>query len=112
MEIVTFAENLSRKEWINKELMASLTTEVFQNMDVKKQEFEVQLLVNGINVPLKWFNSIMTKFEEHINEEAKELFKNYIEDIDLEVQKFDDIIRDIKEDMTNKFNKYVDERNI
>jgi hypothetical protein len=83
---VTFEETLTRKEWLHKELMNSLTGEVITKAS-KDQFYDVKLLVNGIELEPVFFNKIMNNLESFIEGEAQELFKQKYE------QKYDAIER-------------------
>jgi hypothetical protein len=105
---ITFGEALSRKTWLQKELMQSLNDECFNCKEaIEKQEWDVKLVVNGVDVEPKWFNSIMTKLEEHIDVEAKILFERHLEDIQGELEtktkKLLDDIQDIHDDLINGY---------
>lgn len=93
---ITFEEALSRKTWLQKELTQSLTDECFNVKEaLDKQEWDVKLVVNGVEVEPVWFNSIMTKLDEHIEVEAKLLFEQHLEEI--------------KETLENKTKKLLDD---
>lgn len=101
---ITFEEALSRKTWLQKELMESLNDECFSCKEaLEKQEWDVKLVVNGVDVEPVWFNSIMTKLKEHIDAEAKLLFEQHLESIqetlEDKTKKLLDNIQDIHNDL-------------
>lgn len=100
---ITFEEALSRKTWLQKELMQSLSDDCFKTLEPNQDWWDVKLVVNGVEVEPVWFNSIMTKLEEHIDTEAKLLFEQYLEDIqetlENKTKKLLDDMRDIHEDL-------------
>ena len=55
---ITFDETLSRKEWIHRELMESLTDEVISKA-ANDRFYEVKLLVNGIELEPNFFNDLV-----------------------------------------------------
>lgn len=79
--LINFKDALSQKTWLKKELMQSLNDECFINLPEGQDWWDVKLVVNGIDVEPVWFNSIMTKLEEHIEAEAKKMFKEHLEEI-------------------------------
>lgn len=100
---ITFEEALSRKTWLQRELMQSLSDECFNTLEPKQDWWDVKLVVNGVEVEPVWFNSIMTKLEEHIDAEAKLLFEQHLEDIqenlESKTKKLLDDMRDIHDDL-------------
>ena len=88
--------------------MQSLNNECFNVKEaIEKQEWDVKLVVNGIDVEPVWFNSIMTKLEEHIDSEAKILFERHLEHIqgnlETKTKKLLDSMQDIHDDLINSY---------
>jgi len=105
---ITFGEALSRKTWLQKELMQSLTDECLNCKEaIEKQEWDVKLVVNGVDVEPVWFNSIMTKLDEHIEIEAKILFEQHLESIqetlEDKTKKLLGDMQDIHDDLINGY---------
>lgn len=105
---ITFEEALARKTWLTKELMRSLNDECFNVKEaLDKQEWDVKLVVNGVCVEPIWFNSIITKLEEHINTEAKILFEQYLENtrenLETKTKKLLDDMQDIHDDLIESY---------
>lgn len=69
---ITFDETLSRKEWIHRELMESLTDEVISNA-ANDRFYEVKLLVNGIELEPNFFNDLVNNIEKYVDAEAEKL---------------------------------------
>ena len=84
--------------------MRSLNNECFNVKEaLDKRELDVKLVVNGIEIEPLWFNSIMTKLEEHIDAEAKLLFEEHLEHIqetlETKTKKLLDDMQDIHDDL-------------
>ena len=103
---ITFKECLSKSEWLYKELLQSLTTEVFHTIKPNEDFYDVKLVVNGVEIEPVWFNSIMTKFDEHIKAEARIMFNDYLDEIDLKPRDLESMINEITEKMRDKFDNY------
>ena len=71
---VTFQEVLSRKTWLQKEMLNSLTGDIITKAS-EDQFYDVKLLINGIEIEPNIFNDIMNGIEKYVDAEAKELVK-------------------------------------
>lgn len=97
---ITFEETLGRKDWLHKELMASLTGDVI-TAAYQKQSYEVKLLVDGVELEPNLLNKLLTKVEYYIDKEAKVIFEEkYTEMIESLRNKFNNLeitLKDVQE---------------
>lgn len=99
---VTFEETLSRKEWLHKELMNSLTGEVIEK--AKEDRFyDVKLLVNGVEIEPVFYNDIMNGVEKYIDAEAELRIINKLQDIEDQTQKLKEFVDEAIEKIKEKF---------
>jgi len=99
---ITFEEALSRKEWLHTELMYSLTNNLITQAR-GDGFFDVKLLVNGIELEPQVFNKMVNNIENYINEQAKSLVRNKLEEAENKVRKlsemFDAVADKIKDEL-------------
>lgn len=88
---VTFEETTSRKEWLHKELLNSLTPEVIDKA-MEDRFYDVKLLVNGIELEPSFYNSLVSGIEKYVEKEAAELLKAKFELVKEKTQKLSDIV--------------------
>lgn len=98
---ITFEETLSRKEWLHSELMNSLTGEIIEKA-MEDQFYDVKLVVNGIEIEPYLYNDIMNGIENYINQQAKSLIKEKLNEVDNKISQLNGIIDESK-------NKILDE---
>jgi hypothetical protein len=99
---ITFEETLSRKEWLHKELLLSLTPEIIE----KAQEdrfYEVKLLVNGIELEPSLFNDIISNIDKYIEREAERMVMDKFESADLKARELIQLIESAKRNVADKF---------
>jgi uncharacterized protein YllA (UPF0747 family) len=99
---ITFKELLSRKEWLHTELMNSLTSDLVIKAS-EDQFYEVKLLVNGIDLEPQLFNSIMNNVEKYIENQAKSLITEKLEEADNKARKLSELIDEVSEKIKNDF---------
>lgn len=104
---ITFEETLSRKDWLHKELMYSLSGEVI-TAAMSKGGYEVKLLVDGVELEPTLLNELLSKIEYYVDKEAKILFDDkYAEMIESLKNKFngmEDTLKDVQEKIALEHN--------
>lgn len=99
---ITFDEVLSKKDWIHKELMNSLTGEII--MKAREDQFyEVKLLVNGIELEPVLFNKLIGNIDIYIADEAKSLAMEDIRLISQKIYSLERILDKAKQSIINEF---------
>ena len=99
---VTFQEVLSRKTWLQKEMLNSLTGDIITKAS-EDQFYDVKLVINGVEIEPKIFNDIMNGIEKYIDAEAKELVKIKLEKAEYKVRKLDELISDASDKIREEF---------
>lgn len=69
---ITFEEVLSEKDWLTKELLNSLPSDIVKD-SIEKRYYDVKLNINGIDVEPHLFNYIMNNIEKVVEDRAKEM---------------------------------------
>lgn len=99
---VTFEDTLSRKEWLHKELLDSLTEEVI-NKAREDQYYEVKLLVNGVELEPEFYNDLVNNITDHIEAQAKSMVVEKLNLAEEEAEKLYQLVKETKENIINKF---------
>ena len=100
---ITFKETLSRKEWLHKELMESLTGDVITKAS-EDQFYDVKLLVNGIELEPSFYNKLVGNIEKYIDAEAKGLVRQKLEEAENKSRKLSELIEAAKNSIIDEFN--------
>ena len=100
---ITFEEALSRKEWLHTELMYSLTNNLITQAR-GDGFFDVKLLVNGIELEPQVFNKMVNNIENYINEQAKSLVRNKLEEAENKVRKLSEMFDAVADKIKDEFN--------
>ena len=104
---ITFEEALSRKEWLHTELMNSLTGDLITQAS-EDRFYEVKLLVNGIELEPQLFNKIVNNIEKYIDEQAKSLVREKLEEAENKVRRLSELFDEVAYKIKDEFN--LDER--
>ena len=104
---ITFEEALSRKEWLHTELMNSLTGDLITQAS-EDRFYEVKLLVNGIELEPQLFNKIVNNIEKYIDEQAKSLVREKLEEAENKVRRLSELFDEVSYKIKDEFN--LDER--
>ncbi len=99
---VTFQEVLSRKTWLQKEMLNSLTGDIITKAS-EDQFYDVKLLINGIEIEPNIFNDIMNGIEKYVDAEAKELVKIKLEKAEYKIRKLDELISEASDKIREEF---------
>jgi hypothetical protein len=98
---ITFEEVLSRKDWLHAEMLRSLTFDLITQAS-EDRFYDVKLLVNGVELEPQLFNTLVDNIEKYIDEQAKALVREKLEEAENKVKKlsefFDAAVEKIKED--------------
>ena len=100
---ITFEETLSRKEWLHKELMESLTGDIIIKAS-KDQFYDVKLLVNGVELEPTFYNKLVNNIEKYIDAEAKSLVRQKLEAAEEKSRKLSELIDAAKNSIIDEFN--------
>ena len=100
---ITFEETLSRKEWLHKELMASLTGDIISKAR-EDQFYDVKLLVNGVELEPNFYNKLVNNICKYIDAEAKSLVLQKLEEVEKKSKKLSELIESAKNSIINEFN--------
>jgi hypothetical protein len=104
---ITFEEALSRKEWLHTELMNSLTGDLITQAS-EDRFYDVKLLVNGIELEPQLFNKIVNNIEKYIDEQAKSLVREKLEEAENKVRRLSELFDEVAYKIKDEFN--LDER--
>ena len=99
---VTFQEVLSRKTWLQKEMLNSLTGDIITKAS-EDQFYDVKLLINGIEIEPNIFNDIMNGIEKYVDAEAKELVKIKLEKAEYKIRKLEELISEASDKIREEF---------
>jgi ferritin-like metal-binding protein YciE len=100
---ITFEETLSRKEWLHKELMESLTGDIIAKAS-EDQFYDVKLLVNGVELEPAFYNKLVNNIEKYIDSEAKSLVRQKLEEAEEKSRKLSELIDAAKNSIIDEFN--------
>lgn len=104
---ITFEEVLSRKEWLHTELMNSLTGDLITQAS-EDRFYNVKLLVNGVELEPQLFNKIVNNIEKYIDEQAKSLVIEKLEEAENKVRRLSELFDEVATKIKSEFN--LDER--
>lgn len=105
---ITFEEVLSEKEWLHKELMNSLTSDIITKA-MEDRFYDVKLMINGEEVEPKLYNDIITNIDKYISEEAKLIVRDKLEEAFIKSNRLNEIINDVSEKIIDEFDLYENE---
>jgi mevalonate kinase len=105
---ITFEEVVSRKEWIHKEILNSVTTDII-NKAFEDQFYEVKILINGIELEPKFYNDLITNIDSYVDREAKNMIKEKLEEALNDAMKLNDLIEEASDKIREKFGILKDE---
>lgn len=100
---ITFEETLSRKEWLHKELMESLTGDIIEKAS-EDQFYDVKLLVNGVELEPTFYNRLVNNIEKYIDAEAKSLVCQKLKEAEEKSRKLSELIDAAKNSIIDEFN--------
>jgi uncharacterized protein YllA (UPF0747 family) len=100
---ITFEEALSRKEWLHTELMNSLTGDLITQAS-EDRFYEIKLLVNGIELEPQLFNKIVNNIEKYIDEQAKSLVREKLEEAENKVRRLSELFDEAASRIKDEFN--------
>ena len=99
---ISFREALSRKEWLHKELMQSLNGETIAKA-IEDQYFDVKLLVNGVEIEPSFYNNLIDKIDEHIENAAKAKIIQNLEKAIAAAYELNELVEKAKANIINQF---------
>lgn len=104
---ITFDDTVSAKDWLHRCLLGSLTQEAIES-GMETREYEVKLLVNGIELEPKLLNDLILNVEKYIDLEALTVFNKRYEEkaetLRCELDKLEGIIKEAQENIASKYN--------
>lgn len=92
---LSFEEVLSRKQLLHQEILSSLKDEHFKDLDPNANEWDVKLVINGIECTPILLNDIWNNLEKYIDREAKLLLANQYEEVQSKIRNLDNHLSDI-----------------
>lgn len=92
---ITFDEILANKGGLNlhHELLNSTPSEVIDSA-MTDRFYDVKLIINGIEVEPLLFNKLMNSIEKHIDNEAKNLISEKLQEAENKVMRLDNLVRE------------------
>jgi Zn-dependent oligopeptidase len=100
---IKFDEILAnKKDWLHQELLASATNEVI-DLAKEKAEYDVKLLINGIEVEPKLLTKIIENLDAYIANRAKNMLLTKLKDAENEVHELVEAISAAKSNIIDKF---------
>ena len=100
---ITFEEALSRKEWLHTGLMNSLTEDLIIQAS-EDRFYDVKLLVNGVELEPQLFNKIVNNIEKYIDEQAKSLVREKLEEAENKVRRLSELFDEVAYKIKDEFN--------
>lgn len=92
---MSFEEVLSRKQFLHQEILSSLKDEHFKDLDPNANEWDVKLVINGIECEPFLLNDIWNNLEKYVDREAKLLLANKYEEVQSKIRNIDNQLSDI-----------------
>lgn len=99
---ITFEEIKSKSEHIHIELLNSLSGELIEKAK-EDQFFDVKILVNGIEMEPKLFNSALVNLEMAIKNTARMMLQERLYEIESKVEKLNDLFNDASNKIIDEF---------
>lgn len=100
--LITRSEVVSHSSMIGREILRSITPEIIADVKDAK-EFEIKLIINGVEVEPKLLLDLYTRAEEYIDREAAALMKERIENLPFKLESLEEYLRDLVHDLKSKF---------
>lgn len=100
--IITWQSLLYENTWLNKCIMDSLTNECIES-GREKTQYEVKLLVNGIELEPKLLDDLISNVAKYIDSEALKVADDKLKEALNEVECLNDIIKDVTYKIRDKF---------
>lgn len=99
---ITFQELLSDKQWLHTELLNSIPLDLV-NKASKDMYYDVKLIVNGVELEPELYNKILQNVELYINDQAKQLVIEKLEDAEAKIQKLTQMLETAVENIKEEF---------
>lgn len=106
--IISFEDTLNKKDWLHSCLLNSLTGEAVES-GKEKMEYNVKLLVNGIELEPTHLNELLLNIEKYIDREAKELAEAKLQAILNKAAKLNEMIDDVCAKVRDEFDVVIPE---
>ena len=107
---ITFDETLSRKEWLHRELLNSLTGDIIEKA-TEDRFYDVKLLVNGVELEPTIYNDLVGGIEKYVEQEARSLINEKVDGIMTElnngVVELTEQIQELSERIKDKLNQQL-----
>jgi hypothetical protein len=100
--IITWKSLLNENTWLNACIMDSLTNECIESGCEKKQ-YEVKLLVNGIEIEPKLLEKLILNVVKYIDSEALKVADEKLKDALHDVELLNDIIKEVTYKIRDKY---------
>lgn len=98
---LTFEDVINAKDWLTMELAQSLTGDIITDASEKK-EYEVKLLVNGVELEPTLFEEVFRDMGKFIELQAENLVRNKLDEIDDIKNHFEEKLNTTIEDLREK----------
>ena len=104
---VTFEEIRSKKSWLQRELLGSLTGELISKA-AEDGFYDIQLSVNGVLIEPALFNKIMDNIEHYIDSEAKFLVAEKLDEAGQKANDLNNLIQNITDNIRETYKLFTD----
>lgn len=105
---ISFQDTISKQDWLHSCLLNSLTAEAIDS-GKEKQEYDVMLLVNGIQLEPTTLEYLLSNIEKHIDNEAKALAEQKLQDILFKTKRLDEIVNEACKKIRDEFGIEIEE---
>lgn len=99
---VKFRDLKQGHSWVHDELFSSMPVEVIDKANAEG-EFDIKLVVNGIDLDPKLLNYVLNNIEKIVDEEAKKLVLNQLEEAENEAYKLLETVREARGEIIEKY---------
>lgn len=99
---ITFQELLSDKKWLHAELLNSIPLDLVDKAS-KDMYYDVKLIVNGVELEPELYNKILQNVESYINDQAKQLVIEKLENAETKIQKLTQLLETTVENIKEEF---------
>ena len=99
---VKFEDLKQGHSWVHDELFSSMSSEVI-NKAHEVGEFDIKLVVNGIDIDPKLLNYVINNIEEIVDNKAKQLVLDKLDDAENEAYKLLETVREARSEIIEQY---------
>ncbi|MCP4668149.1 MAG: hypothetical protein GY849_17505 [Deltaproteobacteria bacterium] len=101
---ITKSELLKREnKWLQSEILKSLTNNYWDKVDKSKEDLEITINVNGIELEPKFLIDLFNNIEKYVDREAKNILEDKYQEAKNKAWELTQMINNVSANIISKF---------